>query len=132
MRQSIRVGRLFGVDIGLHFSWLLIAVLIGFSLAVNFQTVNPQWTPAEVWWLTGIAALLFFASIIVHELSHAIVAKSRGIPVRSITLFALGGVASIEKEASDATSEFWMAIVGPLTSAAIGMFFIMLAGATGW
>jgi Zn-dependent protease/CBS domain-containing protein len=132
MRPTIRLGRLFGIDIGLHYSWLIIAFLIVFSLAGHFQSTNPQWPPLVIWSLAAITALLFFASIVVHELSHAAVAKSRGMSVRSITLFALGGVANIEKESSDAKSEFWMAIVGPITSVVIGGIFLGLACATGW
>lgn len=67
----------------------------------------------------------------VHELSHAAVAKARGLPVRSITLFALGGVAQIEKEASDAKTEFWMGIAGPITSALIGLICLGLAAGIG-
>src|SRR5438477_4913152 len=115
MRPTIRLGRFFGIAIGLHYSWLIIAFLIVFSLAGHFQSTNPQWSPLVIWSLAGITALLFFASIVVHELSHAAVAKNRGMSVRSITLFALGGVANSEKESSDAKSEFWMAIVGPVT-----------------
>jgi Zn-dependent protease/CBS domain-containing protein len=132
MHPSIRIGRVLGIDVGLHYSWLIIAFLIVFSLAGHFQMTNPQWTPQVTWSLAAITALLFFASILVHELAHAIVAKRRGMSVRSITLFALGGVANIEKESTDAKSEFWMAIVGPITSLAIGLFFLGLAGATGW
>src|SRR5919109_4181861 len=132
MRATIRLGRLFGIDIGVHYSWLIIAFLIVFSLAGNFQLTNPQWTLQVIWSLAAITALLFFASILVHELSHAAVAKSRGMSVRSITLFALGGVANIEKESTDAKSEFWMAIVGPITSGVIGLVFLGLAHATGW
>ena len=131
MRPTIRLGRFFGIDIGLHYSWLIIAFLIVFSLAGHFQSTNPQWPPPVIWSLAAITALLFFASIVVHELSHAAVAKSRGMSVRSITLFALGGVANIEKESSDAKSEFWMAIVGPVTSVIIGGIFFGLARAIG-
>jgi len=132
MRPSIRLGRLFGIEIGVHYSWLIIAFLIVFSLASNFQLTNPQWPPQVIWSLAVITALLFFASIVVHELAHAVVAIRRGMPVRSITLFALGGVANIEKESTDAKSEFWIAIVGPITSLVIGMVFLGLAYATGW
>ena len=132
MRPSIRLGRVFGINIGVHYSWLIIAFLIVFSLAGHFQSTNPQWTPLVIWSLAAITALLFFASILIHELSHAAVAKSRGMSVRSITLFALGGVANIEKESADAKSEFWTAIVGPITSVVIGLVFLGLARATGW
>ena len=71
-------------------------------------------------------------SILLHELSHAAVAKLRGIPVRAITLFALGGVAQIEKDAADAKSEFWMGIIGPITSVVIGVVCLLLAWLLGW
>src|SRR5260370_16584479 len=79
-----------------------------------------------------LTAMLFFAAIVVHELSHAAIAKLRGLPVKSITLFALGGVAQIEKEASDAKTEFWMGIAGPITSALIGVVCLSLAIPLGW
>ncbi len=132
MRPSIRLGRLFGIEIGLHYSWFIIALLIFFSLVGHFHVINPQWSPAVAWTLAAITALLFFASILAHELAHAAVAKSRGMPVKSITLFALGGVANIEKESADAKSEFWMAIVGPITSAVLGLSFLAIAWTAGW
>src|SRR5689334_20602413 len=132
MRSSIRLGRLFGIDIGLHYSWFIIALLIFFSLVGHFQVIQPQWSPAVAWSVAAITALLFFASILAHELSHAAVAKARGMSVRSITLFALGGVANIEKESVDAKSEFWTAIVGPIASAVIGLFFLAVAWMAGW
>src|SRR5262252_8792957 len=120
MEAQIKLGRLFGVEIGLHYSWLIIAFLITLSLASHFRMTNPQWGNVVTWGSAILTGVLFFAAIIAHELSHAAVAKARGLPVRSITLFALGGVAQIEKEASDAKTEFWMAIAGPITSAIIG------------
>jgi Zn-dependent protease/predicted transcriptional regulator len=132
MRAQIKLGRIFGVEIGLHYSWFLIALLITFSLAGHFQANNPGWSDALRWGVSIVTALLFFASIVVHELSHALVAKFRGLPVRSITLFALGGVAQIEKEATDAKTEFWMGIIGPITSFLIGVLCLLITVAVGW
>ncbi|HEX4999653.1 MAG TPA: site-2 protease family protein [Terriglobia bacterium] len=132
MRSSLRLGRLFGIEILIHYSWLIIAFLVVFSLAGHFQLTNPAWSTLVVWAFAVVTAALFFASIVVHELSHSAVAKSRGIPVRSITLFALGGIAGMEKESSDAKSEFWIAVVGPITSIVIGIVFLGLALLDGW
>ncbi len=132
MRAQIQLGRIFGIEIGLHYSWLIIALLITLSLAGHFRLHNPEWGNGVSWALAIITALLFFAGIVVHELSHAVVAKSRGLPVRSITLFALGGVAQIDKEAEDPKTEFWMGIIGPITSLVIGIICLALAYALGW
>jgi len=132
MKPQIILGRIFGVEIGLHYSWFIIAVLITFSLAQQFQLTNPAWSAGLRWGLALITAVLFFASIVVHELSHALVAKARGLPVRSITLFALGGVAQMERDATDAKTEFWMGIIGPITSFVIGVICLVLALALGW
>ena len=132
MQAHIRLGRIFGVRIGLHYSWILIALLITFSLAGHFRGVHPDWSTRVVWMTAGVTALLFFVGIVVHELSHALVAKGRGLPVRSITLFALGGVAQIGRESADAKTEFWMGIIGPITSAVIGLVCLWLASVLGW
>src|SRR4030095_13718140 len=132
MLPSISLGRFFGIQVGLHYSWFIIALLILLSLAGHFQSVNPQWSPAVIWTLAAITSLLFFASIVAHEFSHAAVANARGMRVKSITLFALGGVANVEKESVDAKSEFWMAIVEPITSAFIGFSFLAIAWMAGW
>jgi Zn-dependent protease/predicted transcriptional regulator len=132
MRAQIKLGRILGIEIGLHYSWFIIALLITLSLAGHFRVHNPSWGESLSWTLAVITALLFFTSIVVHELAHAAVAKARGLPVRSITLFALGGVAQIEKEATDAKTEFWMGIVGPITSLLIGAICLGIALVTGW
>src|SRR5438093_551754 len=132
MKAQIKLFRIWGIQIGLHYSWLLIALLVTLSLAGQFQATNPQWGANVVWVIAILTALLFFAAIVVHELSHAAIAKARGLPVRSITLFALGGVAQIEKDASDARTEFWVAIVGPITSALIGSVCLGIAAWIGW
>jgi Zn-dependent protease len=132
VQAQIRLGRIFGIEVGLHYSWLIIALLVTLSLAAHFHAVNPQWGVGVNWAAAVITGLLFFASILLHELSHAAVAGARGLPVRSIVLFALGGVAQIEKESADAKTEFWMGIVGPVTSALIGAACLALAWGLGW
>jgi Zn-dependent protease/CBS domain-containing protein len=132
LRAQIKLGRVFGIELGLHYSWLIIATLITFSLAAHFQSVNANWGPEITWGAAVITSVLFFAGLFAHELSHAVVAKSRKIPVRRITLFALGGVAQIEKEASNARTEFWIAIVGPITSGILGLALLGIALAAGW
>src|SRR5260370_40817635 len=132
MKAQIRLFRIFGIQIGLNYSWLLIAVLVVLSLAGQFAATTSQWGTNVIWAVAILTALLFFAAIVVHELSHAAVAKARGLPVRSITLFALGGVAQIEKEASDAKTEFCMGIAGRITSALIGVVCLDISAGFGW
>jgi len=121
VRAQIQLGSVFGVKIGLHYSWFLIALLIVFSLSGDFRAKNPSWSEGLVVGLAALTALLFFASLLLHELSHSLVAKAYGLPVRGITLFALGGISEIERGAESAKTEFWIAVVGPLTSALIGL-----------
>jgi Zn-dependent protease/predicted transcriptional regulator len=132
MRAQIPLGSVFGIKIGLHYSWLIIAFLISLSLGSNFAATNPEWGPGIIWATAIVTAVLFFVTIVVHELSHAMVAKSHGLPVRSITLFALGGVAEIEQEAGDARTEFWLGIVGPITSFVIGTVCLAVLYGFGW
>ncbi|MER3430798.1 MAG: peptidase M50 [Blastocatellia bacterium] len=132
MESQIRLGRIFGIQVGLHYSWLIIAVLISLSLAGYFSQMHPQWGQSVIWAISIITAVLFFLSILLHELAHAAVARGRGLPVNTITLFALGGVANIEEEPEDPKTEFWMAIVGPGTSALIGAVCLGAARLAGW
>lgn len=125
MKGSVRLGRIAGIEIGIHYTWLLAFALITWSLAQGFFPQSyPGWDLAT-YWLTGImAALLLFLSVLLHELAHSLVAQARGLPVQSITLFIFGGVSNIVEEAKRPTVEFLMAIVGPLTSLALaGMFW---------
>ena len=132
MKAHIKLGRIFGVAIGLHYSWIIIALLVTLSLRAQFAMQHPNWNGSTTWSIAIITGLLFFVSILLHELSHAAVAKLRGIPVRAITLFALGGVAQIEKDAADAKSEFWMGIIGPIASIVIGVVCLAVAWLLGW
>jgi Zn-dependent protease len=132
VRTDIKLGRVFGIQIGLHYSWFLIAFLIVLSVAGQFTAAHKGWSHPLIWSLSIVTALLFFVSLLLHELAHSLVAKSRNLAVRAITLFALGGVSQIEKDPSDARTEFWMAIVGPITSCAIGCVCLGAALLCGW
>src|SRR3984893_10271532 len=112
MRSTIRLGKLFGIEIGLHYSWFLIALLITMSLGSQFQESHAEWGSNVIWALSVLTALLFFVTLLAHEMSHALVARARGLTTKAITLFALGGVAQIEKEPEDAKTEFLVGIVG--------------------
>ncbi len=128
MRSSFRLIRLAGIDIGIHFSWIFIFVLLSGSLAMAFfPRLYPEWD-TTTYWITGVAAtLLLFVSVLLHELAHSLVARARGIPVHSITLFMLGGVSNLEEEPQEPRAEFTMSIVGPLASLALaGIFWALL------
>lgn len=130
MPSSISLGKVFGIPIGFHFSWFIIFVLITLSLALAvFPQEYPSWAVSTYWIVGLITSLLFFASIVAHELMHSIVALNRGIPVKSITLFVFGGVSQITKEASDPRTEAVMAAAGPLTSLVLaGVLYVIFLG----
>ena len=132
MKRHIKIGRVFGIELGLHFSCLVIAVLVTLSTVAQFSAVNTDWGPGVVWATALVNGLLFFGAVILHELAHAAVAKMRGLPVRSITLFALGGIVLVDKDAEDPLTEFLVGAAGPLTSAAIGGLCLLAALTLGW
>jgi Zn-dependent protease len=131
MKATISLGRWFGVPVGLHYSWFVIAWLITLSLANQFALMNRAWSQQTVWTLALVTAILFFISIVLHELAHATVARFNGVPVRGITLFALGGIALFEKDAATPAKEFRIAIVGPAASVIIGLGCRAIASAAG-
>jgi Zn-dependent protease len=127
MRHSWRVGRILGIDINIDSSWLIIFILFSWILAgTYFPQYFPDW-PRSLYWAMGfLTSLLVFASVLVHELAHSLVAIKQGEKVRSITLFILGGVAQITEEPKQPLKEFVMALVGPLSSFFLaGIFFIL-------
>lgn len=121
MGSSIGIGRIFGVRIGLHPSWFVIALIVTYSMAVGELPRDfPGWDDA-VYWIVGAAiSILFFASVLAHELSHALVARRFGLKVKEITLFIFGGAASLEGDAKRPRDEALIAAAGPLASLAIG------------
>jgi Zn-dependent protease len=126
---GLRVGRISGIDITIDRSWVFIFVLVTWSLAAGvFPHWHPRWSPGLDWGIAFAAAVLFFASILLHELAHSLVAKARGLPVNRIALFLFGGVSNLEREPPSPGTEFVMAFVGPLTSIALGMVFLLLLG----
>jgi Zn-dependent protease/CBS domain-containing protein len=132
MTPHVRLGRVLGIEIGLHYSWFLVALLIVLSLSSHFRAAHADWTALSVWVSALLTAAAFFATLVLHELSHALTARARGLPVGGITLFALGGVSRIQKEPADARTELLVGIVGPATSAVIGLVCLGLAAVLGW
>lgn len=128
MLGSLRIGKIAGIDIFVHVSWLIILVLLTWSLATGwFATLYPGWSPFTYWVVSLLAALLLFVSVLLHELAHSLVARRRGLPVNNITLFIFGGVSNLEHEPTSAGVEFQMSLVGPLTSLLIGsLSFVLL------
>ena len=115
-----------GIPIIINPSWFLIFALVIVALSSQFSRQYPSWTAWEYWGIALITSLLFFASVLAHELCHSVVAVRKGIPVRGITLFMLGGVSQISREASRPGTELLIAIVGPLSSLALGGIFVGL------
>jgi len=117
------MGRILGIPFGVNYSWFIIFVLITTSLFTQFASLHPQWTITEHL-VFGIAtSILFFASVVLHELGHSVMALKYGIPVKAITLFVFGGVAEIGKEPEKPMHEFTIAIAGPIVSAGLGVLF---------
>ena len=133
--HRFRLLRLAGIPVSLDASWLIILVLVTWTLINLFQQTVPDLAAPSYLVMGLIAALAFFTCILLHELGHAVVARATGTPVRGINLFLFGGVSELEGEPSSAGREFVMAIAGPAVSAVLAVLFAILAGAgelAGW
>jgi Zn-dependent protease len=138
--RRITILRVAGIPIQIDASWIVIALVVTWSLAVEFSRsyplrLNPGLTVASHWLMAGIGALSLFVCLILHELGHSLVGQRFGMRIRSITLFIFGGVAELESEPKSAKGEFWMAIAGPAVSmvlAAAFWFLWVLGGVADW
>jgi Zn-dependent protease len=119
----MRIGKILGIPIYLHSTWVIIFAAITYSFFSQFEHEYSRWTPAQQWGIGIFTSVLFFASLLFHELAHSVVAQHYKIRVLSITLFLFGGVASIERDPSKAIQEFNIAVAGPLSSGFLALFF---------
>lgn len=126
MKSGFHFGKIFGISIHIDWSWLLIFALVSWSLASSFGLAHPGWTVSMQWGVALTAALMFFASILAHELAHALAARAMKVPVKNITLFLFGGISNIQKEPNTPLGELVITIVGPLTSFILGIVFLTL------
>ncbi len=134
--KRITLFKLLGFEVHVDLSWLILAFLVTWTLAVGYFPMHYKNLAVPIYWWMGVAgAVGLFASIVFHEFAHSIVARRYGIPMKGITLFIFGGVAEMSKEPPNPKSEFLMAIAGPISSViAAGCFFVLaqLAEKTGW
>ena len=135
---SVQIVRVLGIPVFVHFSWFIVFGLIAWSLATGYFPERYPNLPVTSYWAKGLlASLLFFVSILLHELGHSVVALRSGIGIRSITLFIFGGVARLEKDPPDGRTEFRMAAAGPAVSVALAGLFLgasslVRPGGTAW
>jgi len=128
LKASVNVGQIAGIPVRIHISWALIFLLVTWNLAgMVFPQRYPGGTPALYLAVGLLASLLFFISVLLHELSHSIIARRRGLPVHDITLFIFGGVSEIAGEPESPATEFLMALAGPVTSLVLGGLFLAIA-----
>ena len=124
LRGGLPIGKLFGISLRLHYSWFFIFALVTWALATGyFPELHPHWSLVTSILAGVITSLLFFGSVLAHELMHGVVAQASGIPVKSITLFIFGGVAQITEEPKEPKVELRIALAGPLTSIVLGGIF---------
>ena len=129
--RKIKLFRLLGFEVAIDWSWFIIAVLLAWSLATGlFPASYPGLPQGTYWWMGIVGALGLFVSVVIHELSHSLVARTQGMEMRGITLFIFGGVAEMSEEPPHSRGEFLMAVVGPITSLVLGgAFWVILQAA---
>ena len=123
MGASLRLGRVLGIPVEINASWLVVFLLLTFVLVQEFGNSNLNWSTSQIWLVAILLVVLFFVSVLTHELSHSVLAQHKGIPVKGITLFIFGGVSRLTREPDSPSTEFWIAVVGPLSSVALAAVF---------
>jgi Zn-dependent protease len=127
LRQGIPIGKAFGIPLRLHYSWFIVFVLVVWSLTAGYFSVTyPHWSLTTSIAAGVVTGLLFFGSVLAHELMHSVVAQAAGIPIQAITLFIFGGVSQMTEEPKQPQVEFRMALAGPLTSVVLGGIFLAI------
>lgn len=127
MNSSFYLGRVAGIPVGVNYSWFVVFVMVASLMALYYFPWRYPDGSTAIYWVLGFAAsLLFFASVLAHEIAHGVMAQRRGIPVKEITLFFLGGVSRITREPSQPASELVMASVGPLSSLVLAAVFALI------
>jgi len=122
--KRVKLFKLLGFEVGIDWSWIIIAILIAWSLSTGLFPVYIKDLSTQMYWVMGIVgAAGLFLSIIIHEFCHSLMARRYGMPMKGITLFIFGGVAQMEEEPTSPRAEFMVAIVGPLSSFAIALIF---------
>jgi len=134
--KKFKLFKLLGFEVGIDLSWIILAILVAWSLSTGFFPFQYQELSTGTYWIMGVVgAVGLFLSIIAHEFCHSIVARRAGMPMKGITLFIFGGVAQMDEEPPSARDEFFIAIVGPVSSILIGAVFFglyYLGGVAGW
>jgi Zn-dependent protease len=141
-RRGIPLGRVFGIELRIDASWLIIFALVSVSMVGYFSHRFPGRAPGLIWAAALGTGLVFFASLLLHEISHSLVARAKGLEVQGITLFMFGGISQLREEPRRPWDEFLIALVGPLASILVGLAFVALElmlpagslarGAAGW
>jgi len=132
VRESIRLGRIFGIPVGLNWSILAIAALLAVDLAVGrYPSIYPHASELSMWAMAIFVSVLFFASVLAHELAHAVVARRYGMKVEGITLWLLGGVTKLGGDAPSGRAELRLSGAGPLASLVLGVLFAAAAFGVG-
>jgi Zn-dependent protease/CBS domain-containing protein len=126
-KNSLLIGRIFGIPIRVDYSWFLIFALFTWSFATSYYpTAYANWPAVEYWIVGAITALMLFVSVLLHEIGHSWVSQRYKIPVRDITLYIFGGISQISSEPTSAWTEFWISIAGPLVSFILAGLFALL------
>lgn len=127
MKKNVRVARLFGIDVELHYTWFFIFLLLGYALSKDFYPYfYPGFSEVTYWTLGFISSFLLFFSVLFHEFMHSLVAKNNDIKVDKITLFLFGGIAQIHEKNMDPKKELKVAIAGPMGSLLLALIFMLI------